>query len=143
MVNTARPKNRTRTHATKKPAGRKKTLDANRQGKIQRALYEIADAASAVTDMQSFYERLHDIVARLMYAENFFIATYDDQSDRITWQYYVDAVDVTPPPPIPLSQHLGATGWILRHGESLADVDGSVATAKKSSEIELVVSSSD
>src|ERR1700752_2035596 len=48
-----------------------------RQLKIQKALYEIADAASAARDMQSFYKKLHKILGKLMYAENFFIALYN------------------------------------------------------------------
>src|SRR5262245_19152073 len=68
-------------------------LDAKRQLKIQKALYEIADAASAVRDMQSFYKKLHKIVGKLMYAENFFIALYDEQTDLITWPYHADVKD--------------------------------------------------
>ena len=77
--------------------------DVKRQLKIQQALYAIADAASAVKDMQSFYKKLHKIVGKLMYAENFFIALHDKQSDLITWVYYVDTVDVEPYPPTKLS----------------------------------------
>ena len=95
----------------------------DRQIKIQKALYEIADAASAVTDMHSFYSKLHRIVGRLMYAKNFFIALYDEQSGLITWPYYVDTVDQMPLPPTPLADQHGATGWILRHGKTLADVN--------------------
>ena len=123
----------------KKPRSK---IDATRQIKIQKALYEIADAASAVTDMQAFYARMHDIVGKLMYAGNFFIATYDEQSDLITWTYYVDTVDVKPSP-VRLSDQHGATGWILRHGKTLADVDGSVARAIKQGEIKPVGTDSD
>ena len=118
-------------------------IDTTRQLKIQKALYEIADAASAVTDMQAFYRRVHEIVGKLMYAKNFFIATYDEQSDLITWDYYVDTVDVIPPSPVQLSDHHGSTGWILRHGKALADVDGSVAKAIKQGDISRVGSDSD
>ena len=115
----------------------------DRQVKIQKALYEIADAASAVRDMQSFYKKLHKIVGRLMYARNFFIALYDEKSDLITWPYYVDTVDVEPPTPTRLADHHGSTGWILRHGKTLADVDGSVARAMQREESELIGTVSD
>jgi serine phosphatase RsbU (regulator of sigma subunit) len=115
----------------------------DRQVKVQKALYEIADAASAVTDMQSFYRKLHKIVGKLMYARNFFIALYDEQSDLITWPYYVDTVDVESPPPTRLADHHGATGWILRQGKTLADVDGSVAQAIQRGESEPIGSVSD
>jgi serine phosphatase RsbU (regulator of sigma subunit) len=121
----------------------KKVPAMDRQIKVQKALYEIADAASAVTDMQSFYGKLHKIVGELMYARNFFIALYDEQSDLITWPYYVDTVDVEPPPPTRLAVHHGATGWILRHGQTLADVDGSVARAMQRGEVEPIGSVSD
>jgi serine phosphatase RsbU (regulator of sigma subunit) len=121
----------------------KKAPAMDRQIKVQKALYEIADAASAVTDMQSFYGKLHKIVGKLMYARNFFIALYDEQSDLITWPYYVDTVDVEPPPPTHLADHRGATGWILRNGKTLADVDGSVARAIRRGESELIGTVSD
>jgi serine phosphatase RsbU (regulator of sigma subunit)/uncharacterized protein YigA (DUF484 family) len=143
MVNKTKPKGKGGKTATTKPARAKKISAVDRQLKIQKALYEIADAASAVTDMQEFYAELHRIVGKLMYAENFFIALHDEQSDLITWPYYVDTVDVIPPAPIPLSKQRGATGWILRHGKALADVDGSVARAIKSGDIRPVGTESD
>src|SRR5512135_1628967 len=64
-----------------------------RAEQIQTALYEIADAASAVTDMQVFYGRLHEIVGRLMYARNFFIAILDREIGMMSWPYHVDEKD--------------------------------------------------
>jgi len=143
MVNKTGPIGKRKKKATAKPTGREKGVSEERRIRIQKALYKIAEAASAVTDMRSFYKRLHKIVGELMYAGNFFIALYDEQSDLITWPYYVDTVDVTPLPPIALSKQHGATGWILRHGKTLADVDGSVARTMKAGEIELVGTHSD
>ena len=49
--------------STRPDAGSKTTsADLKRQLKIQKALYAIADAASALKDMQSFYKQLHKIV---------------------------------------------------------------------------------
>ena len=112
--------------------------DIKRQLKIQKALYEIADAASDVTDMQSFYKKLHKIVGKLMYAENFFIALYDEVSNLVTWPYHVDTVDVEPPQPRLLADHQGATGWVIRHGKTLAVVDGSWAEAVSRGEAQTV-----
>jgi serine phosphatase RsbU (regulator of sigma subunit)/putative methionine-R-sulfoxide reductase with GAF domain len=107
-----------------------------RQQKMQTALFEIADAASAATDMQSFYKRLHEIVGVLMYAENFFIALYDPQTDLITWPYYVDTVDVEHPEPIALKNQHGGTGWILRTGRTLSHAEGTVSYAIEHGEAE-------
>jgi len=108
-----------------------------RSAKVQAALYQIADAASAATDMQAFYAALHRIVGGLMYAENFFIALYDAQSDRITWPYDVDTVEEASGPMRLADQH-GVTGWILRHGKPVAGADGSFDSALQQGEAELV-----
>jgi PAS domain S-box-containing protein len=113
-----------------------------RAAKVQTALYQIADAASSVTDMQDFYATLHRIVGELMYAGNYFIALYDSQRDLITWPYYIDSVDIKPPP-IRLVDHHGATGWVLRHGKTLADADGSFQAAMRRGEAEMIGTFSD
>jgi GAF domain-containing protein len=112
--------------------------DLKRQLKIQKALYEIADAASAVKDMGAFYKNLHKIIGKLMYAENFFIALYDKSNDLITWPYLVDTVDLETPPPTRLSDQAGATGWVIRHGKTVASVDGSWGKAISSGEAQYV-----
>ncbi len=53
--------------------------DAQRSAKVQSALYKIAEAALAASDMQEFYQSLHEIIAGLMFAGNFFIATLDQE----------------------------------------------------------------
>lgn len=78
-------------------------LDMKHQLKIQKALFEIADAASAMKDMPSFYKKLHRIVGKLMYAENFVIALYDAASNTRSFPYYADKAGDTAPPPGPLS----------------------------------------
>ncbi|MEW6084907.1 MAG: GAF domain-containing protein [Chloroflexota bacterium] len=92
--------------------------DMKRQLKIQKALYEIADAASAVKDMQSFYKKLHRIVGKLMYAEIFFIALLDEASQTVRIPY---AADPTLPdqPPILLDDEYSFTGYVLRTGQTL------------------------
>src|SRR5215813_9059490 len=75
----------TRKSATRVAESKSSPVVVKRQLKIQKALYEIADAASAVKDMQSFYKKLHKIVGKLMYAENFFIALYDVHTGLLSW----------------------------------------------------------
>ena len=62
--------------------------------KVQSALYRIAELASAAQDMQEFYRAVHAVVGELMYAENFFIALYDEERQLINWPYWEDEVDV-------------------------------------------------
>ncbi len=84
--------------------------------KVQAALYKIAETASAVQDMQEFYAAMHRIVGELMYAENFFIALYDEATGMLSFPYLADAIGDAPPPPTPLSQFRGGTAYVLRTG---------------------------
>ena len=87
--------------------------------RLQRALYAIADQASAEHDMPQMMRSLHSIVGSLMYAENFYIVLYDSASDSIRFPYYVDVVDTDSPPPnqsMPLQDWLHSLTWNLLQG---------------------------
>ncbi|HEY2650637.1 MAG TPA: GAF domain-containing protein, partial [Solirubrobacteraceae bacterium] len=89
--------------------------------KLQEALYRIAELASAARDLQEFYRALHGVVAELMYANNFFIALYDEERQLISWPYFVDEVDTDLPDPNRWEQFgsggaRGATAYVLRTG---------------------------
>jgi hypothetical protein len=99
MVNKTEPKRKRGKKAIAKPARGKKALAVDRQIKIQKALYQIATPASAVTDMQEFYTAMHRIVGKLMYARNFYVTLYDPDTQMASAPYFVDEVgDVLPPP---------------------------------------------
>ena len=89
---------------------------------VQRALYRIAETASAAHDMAAFYEAVHRTVGELMYADNFYIALYDDARGLVNYPFYRDEVDTEVPDPsvwesIGSGQAAGFTGLILRTGE--------------------------
>jgi PAS domain S-box-containing protein len=91
--------------------------------KVQAALYRIAELASAAQDMQEFYSAAHAIVGELMYAENFFIALYDEERQLISWPYYADKVDRDIPDPnqwdaFGEGNARGVTAYVLRTGEA-------------------------
>ncbi len=87
----------------------------------QAALYKIAALANSADDMQSFYEGIHAILSELLYAENMYVALYDDERQLLNFAYVVDTVDddyADPRAWIPFTetQARGATGYILRTG---------------------------
>jgi len=92
-----------------------------RAGQVQDALYRIAAAASEAQDLGTFYATVHGIVAGLMYADNAFIALYDDQRRAINFAYYVDSVDLDLPDPgawepLGVGNARGMTAYVLRTG---------------------------
>lgn len=107
-----------------------------RAERLQRALYTIADQASSDRDMAAFMHTMHQIIAGLMYAENFYIVLFDASSDTVRFPYFVDVADLDPPPPerdFPLAELRHSVTWyLLRNGKPLmgsseslqAQVDG-------------------
>ena len=79
------------------------TLDASRaqarivslekSKRLQQALYEIADLASADLEMPEMLRRIHVVVGSLMYADNCYIVLYDDQRRSVRFLHFVDLRD--------------------------------------------------
>jgi signal transduction histidine kinase len=95
-----------------------RTSELLQSNKIQTALYEITNAASATKDIQDFYREIHRIVGELMYARNLFIALYDEKSGLLSFPYFVDEKD-EPFPTQPLDNFHGLTGYVIRTGNSI------------------------
>jgi PAS domain S-box-containing protein len=88
---------------------------------VQDALYRIAELAGAAQDMPEFYGEVHAVVGRLMPAQNFFIALYDDERRLISWPYFADEREShTRPDPnqwFVFDNSRSLTGFVLRTGE--------------------------
>lgn len=94
--------------------------DLEQAEQLQHALFAIADMATSDRDMQSLLRGLHQIIGRLMYAENFFIALYDRGRETLRFIYFVDEMDggmYSPEQEIPASKLSNSvTLAIIRHG---------------------------
>jgi ABC-type transport system involved in cytochrome bd biosynthesis fused ATPase/permease subunit len=73
--------------------------ERRRAEQVQAALYRISEMASASQNMQDFYTAMHRIVGEFMYANNFYIALYDQERGAMNWPFYVDEVDDDVPDP--------------------------------------------
>ncbi len=92
--------------------------------RLEASLLKIAEASTSVRDMPEFYASIHRIVGELMYADNFYIAIYDETTNRINFPYYVDTVDQDLPDPtawdvLGEADAGGMTGYVLRTGAPL------------------------
>lgn len=82
--------------------------------KLRNSLYEISEAVNQTPGIDSLYKRIHEIVKQLMHADNFYIALYDEESDLISFPYFIDEVDEAGPPVKPGK---GCTEYVLRTGD--------------------------
>jgi PAS domain S-box-containing protein len=99
-------------------------VERRRSIAVQDALYRIVDAASATRDMAGFYATMHRIVGELMYAENFYIALFDEERQLLNFAYEVDTVDPHPADPaerFPMGTGFarGTTAYVLRTGHPI------------------------
>jgi diguanylate cyclase (GGDEF)-like protein len=89
-----------------------------RSEQLQAALFNIADMAGSDMDLPDMLRELHAIVGRFMYAENFYIALYDEQKDAIRFIYLVDTEDTLSRDPdtfLPMSElERGLTWYVIR-----------------------------
>ncbi|MDP9302064.1 MAG: GAF domain-containing protein, partial [Actinomycetota bacterium] len=98
--------------------------DRQRSEEVQAALYRIAETASAAQDLQQFYAAIHHIVGELMYADNLYIALYDDDRQLINFPYFADEVDPDIPDPslwepFGIGNAAGTTAYLLRTGRPM------------------------
>ncbi|MCI0355841.1 MAG: PAS domain S-box protein [Acidobacteria bacterium] len=84
---------------------------------LQSALYRIAEQSRSAASLQQLYAAIHAIAGELMDARNFYIALYDPSTQTISFPYFVDEEDVTPP--VKLNVGRGLTAYVLRTGQPL------------------------
>ena len=82
---------------------------------LQSALLRIAQLARESADLPCFYAAVHETVAGLMEATNFYIALYDAATDELQFPYFHDTVDVHPAG----RPGRGLTAWVLRTGQPI------------------------
>ncbi len=87
-----------------------------RAGRIRKAIYEISEAANNAEDLPALYSRIHAVIRQLMNADNLYIASHDPTTNLLSFPYYVDERDPTPPTR-PLAR--GLTEYVLRTGRPL------------------------
>ena len=91
--------------------------------RLQRALFAISDIVSSGRSTDDVLHGLHQIVGRLMYAENFYIVRFDPQRETIRFLYFADSHDPDAPDPeqVLTTAEMGnsLTLAMLRHGQAI------------------------
>jgi GAF domain-containing protein len=119
---------------------RQRNVELIESNKIQAALYQIADAATAAADMPSFYRRIHQIVQEMMRAENFIIQVFDAATQRVSYPYVEDTSgELEPVRPVPIAKiRKGLAIYVLKTGKTLHVSRSQVDDMVKRGEIEII-----
>jgi PAS domain S-box-containing protein/putative nucleotidyltransferase with HDIG domain len=89
---------------------------------LQHAIYNISEASSSAQNLDALYRYVHEIVAELLPAENFYIALYNPEAGRISFPYFIDEYDTSEPEDMLIDDEEnrgGVTAHLLRTGEPL------------------------
>lgn len=84
---------------------------------LQEAVYRIAAAAETTRSLEDLYPQIHQIIASVMPAENFYITLYDETQNLLRFPYFKDAEDE--PFVGGIQPAKGLTAYVLRTGKSL------------------------
>ncbi len=90
--------------------------ERRRQLQVQDATYRIAQAVLAGGDLTTLFAELHRIVAGLLPARNFYVATLSPDGSLLSFPYFVD--ETTAPPP-PRKRGFGLTEYVLHTGRPI------------------------
>lgn len=90
--------------------------ERRRQQRVQDATYRIAQAVLAGGDLLALFAEIHRIVAGLLPARNFYVATLSPDGSLLTFPYYID--EAVPPPP-PRKRGYGLTEYVLHTGRAI------------------------
>jgi PAS domain S-box-containing protein len=90
--------------------------ERKRKEKINDVLYRISQAVQVTVNLDELYKKIHEILSELISVNNFYIALYDQQTDMISFPYFIDEDDEQPKP---RKLRKGLTEYVIRSGEAL------------------------
>jgi PAS domain S-box-containing protein len=102
---------------------------------LQNAMYSISEAVHTTHNIDQLYRSVHGTIARVMDAQNFYIALYDEQEDILTFPYHVDQEDNKAPVMRPGKS---LTAYVLQTGASLLCTAETFRTLVEAGSVELV-----
>jgi len=85
---------------------------------IRVAAQRIAESALTAPTIERMFFEIHEVIAGLMPASNFYVALYDEEADLISFPYFVDEEDHDDAP-APKKPGRGCTEYVLRTGRPL------------------------
>ena len=103
------------------------------------ALFEIANGITSTNNLDELLKLIHHSLAKVVYAENCFIALYDKKSATFSFPYFIDKVDSSPGP---TSMGRSCTAYVFRTVKPLLLSQEVFDQLESAGEVELVGSNS-
>ena len=111
-------------------------VERQRAEHLQRALFQIAQLATADISQDAFYQRVHAEVGGLMNADNFFVALVSDDGARLDFPYFYEGQRKTQPSRTP---GRGLSEYVISHRQPLRATAAQVDAIAATGEVELQV----
>ena len=113
--------------------GRKRTELENQ------ILYEITQGVTATSNLDDLLKLIHNSLGKVVYAENFFIALYNQKTELFSFPYFVDKIDTTP---LPTDMGKSCSAFVFRTVKPLLLTQQIFDKLVEEGEVELVGSNS-
>jgi two-component system cell cycle sensor histidine kinase/response regulator CckA len=90
--------------------------DLQRMEAERQVISEVVHALNETSNLDELLAGIHLTLKKVLYAENYFVALHDPESDSFTFPFFADQVDVAPPP-----QKVGrsCTAFVFRTGSAM------------------------
>ena len=100
-----------------------------------RAISRIIHGAASTANLEELFELIHRTIKKIVYAENFFVALFDPETEMLSMQFWVDKYD---PMPAPLKIGRSLSAYVFRKGHSMLFTDADAKRLIDLGEVESV-----
>lgn len=101
----------------------------------RQVLYEITHGVTSTSNLNALLKLIHQSLAKVVYAENCFIALYDQKTKLFGFPYWIDKYDTTPEP---FAMYKSCTAYIFKTGKPLLLTQELFDNLVEKNEVELV-----
>ena len=104
-----------------------------------KAIGEIAQGITSTSNLDELLKLIHKAIGKVVYAENCFIALFDQDTGLFNFAYYVDSVD---PMPEPTAMYKSCTAYVFRTLKPFLFNEQTYNELQRKNEVELIGSPS-
>jgi PAS domain S-box-containing protein len=113
--------------------------DRKRSELESHALFEITEGITSTDNLDELLKLIHHSLGKVVYAENCFVALYNQKSGLFSFPYFVDQVDTTP---FPTSMGKSCSAYVIRTVKPLLLTQQTFDMLVEQNEVELIGSNS-